>query len=208
MIPRRALLLVAAFAVAPLAPAVAQLQPPPGMTGTAPPPGMTGAAPPPMTGMGGPGMAGPGMGGPGIGGGYAPQPQQQQVPPACQGLLTTRDEVQKAGIAIRKASERHATPVEACKLFKNLLAGQAKLIKGIEQNMTTCGVPPDVPQQMKAEQVQINKVAARVCEAAARGPQQAGPSLSDALGTSRTPDRSSSTGRGTLDTMTGNPLAR
>jgi hypothetical protein len=139
-------------------------------------------------------------------GGVAPQPQRP--PAACEALLTIRDEVQKAGVAIRKASERRATPVEACKLFKNLLAGQGRLLRGIEQNLATCGIPPDVPKQMKAEQVQINKVAAKVCEAAARGPQQAGPSLSDALGTSRVPDRSSSTGRGTLDTMTGNPLAR
>jgi hypothetical protein len=192
MIPRRALLLVAMFAAAPLAPAIAQFGPPP--------PGMTGA-PAPMPGM-------PGMGGPSMGGGYAPPQQQQQPPAACQGLLTLRDEVQKAGVAIRKASERRATPVEACKLFKNLLAGQVKLIKGVEQNMTTCGVPPDVPQQMRAEQAQITKVAKNICDAAARGPQQAGPTLSDALGTSRSPDRSSATGRGTLDTLTGNPLAR
>jgi len=49
----------------------------------------------------------------------------------------------------------------------------------------------------------------QVCEAAARGPAQTGPSLSDALGTSPTlPDTSQKKGAGTFETLTGNPFQR
>jgi hypothetical protein len=50
-------------------------------------------------------------------------------------------------------------------------------------------------------------VRTRVCEAAARGPAPSGPSLSEALGTSRLTDPSNiKRGGGTFDTLSGSPL--
>lgn len=145
-----------------------------------------------------PGAAGPGFGRP------------QGPPPACQALLALRDETQKHAAAIQAANQRHATPQEACKLFKTFLASDAKMIKGVEENMTLCGVPAEVPKQMKAGHVHAEQIAKQVCEAAAMGPRPTGPSLSDALGTSPTvPDANAKKrGNNTFDTLTGNALAR
>src|SRR5262249_7799340 len=142
-------------------------------------------------------------GGPGFG-------QPQGPPPACQALLTMRDETQKLAAAIQAANQRKATAVEACKLFKSFLASESKLIKGIEDNATVCGVPPDVPKQMKAGHSHAEEIGKQVCDAAAMGPRPTGPSLSDALGTSPTvPDGTNKRrGSSTFDTLTGNALSR
>ncbi len=90
----------------------------------------------------------PGMpGSPGFG---APPPPQQAPPPQCQQLLTLRDDSQKAASLIQAANERHASPVEACKLFKNFIATETRMLKAISENGARCGVPPEVTVQMKA----------------------------------------------------------
>ncbi len=145
----------------------------------------------------------PGMpGSPGFGAPAAP-------PPACQQLLTLRDETKKNAEAIKVANDRKATVQEACKLFRAFLASETKLIKGIEDNATLCGVPAEVPKQLKAEHSRAGQVGKQVCDAAAQGPRPAGPSLSDALGASPTmPDGANNRGGSTFDTLSGNALAR
>src|ERR1700704_4149543 len=71
-----------------------------------------------------PGM--PGMPGPSGFGAAPPAP-----PPACQQLITLRDETAKHAEAIGRASQRQKkpTPEEACKLFKTFLATETKMIK-------------------------------------------------------------------------------
>ena len=147
-----------------------------------------------MPGM--PGAAGPGFGGPPAG-----------PPPACQQLLALRDETQKNANAIQKASEKKAGPDVACKLFKTFLASEAKMIQGIETNAQLCGVPPDMPKQMKAGHAKAQQIGNQVCEAAARGPAAA-PSLSDALGVTPTVPNAQGKPGGPFDTLTGNALAR
>jgi hypothetical protein len=68
-----------------------------------------------------------------------------------------------------------------------------------------------VPKKLGAEHAKIKEVRDRVCNLAAQGPVQRGPSLSDALGTSRSPDSSNvrtGHGGGTFDTLTGSPLGK
>jgi hypothetical protein len=152
-----------------------------------------------------PGMPGsPGMSPGGFG---APQ----QPPPACQQLLANRDETAKHGQAIHAAGQKKVPPEELCKLFKTFLSSEGKMLKGLEQNGATCGVPPEVLKQVKASHEKAAQVGKNVCDAAAQGPRPAGPSLSDALGTTpMMPDSSTATkkGQGTFDTLTGSPLAR
>ena len=145
---------------------------------------------------------------PGRGGGFGARPSAP--PPACQQLLTNRDEVQKNAAAIRNANQRKAPPDEACKLFKVFLASESKMIKGLEQNSTLCGVPPDVIKQLKGSHASVEKIGKQVCDAAAQGPRPSGPTLSDALGTTpMVPDASGpKRGAGTYDTLTGSPLTR
>jgi hypothetical protein len=187
----QALPLVIALAVVPLGAAVAQFGGMPGMPGS---PGMPG---------------GPGM--PGSPGGSPFGARPQEPPPACQKLLAIRDEVQKHGQALQAAGQKKAAPDELCKLFKAYLAAGTKMVKGLEEGATTCGVPAEVPKQLRAQQAKESQVAKQVCDAAAQGPRQAAPSLGDALGT--TPQLSDSTtgpkrGPGTFDTLEGSPLVR
>ena len=119
-----------------------------------------------MPGM--PGMPG-GMPGGGVGG------QPAAPPPACRELLSMRDEVQKHGKAIQKANERKATVQEACKLFKNFLAAEARFITSLEDNSRTCGVPGDAIKQAKEGHSKATAIGKQVCDAAAQGPRPAGP---------------------------------
>jgi len=114
----------------------------------------------------------PGMLGstPGAPGGFGAPPPQAGPPLACRDLLTLRDETQKHGTAIQKANERRATIQEACKLFKTYLVAEAKLIKGLEDNSRTCGVPPDAIKQAKEGHAKAEQVGKQVCDAA-RGPR-------------------------------------
>jgi hypothetical protein len=183
MIISRALPLVLVLAVVPLSPAAAQFGGMPGMPGS---PGMS------------PGMPGAGFGAP------------QQPPQVCQDLLATRDEAAKHGQALHAAGQKKAGPEELCKLFKAFLASEGKMVKGLEQNSSTCGVPPDVLKQVKASHEKAAQVGKSVCDAAAQGPRPSGPSLSDALGTTPVvPDTTNTPKKGgTFDTLTGSPLAR
>jgi hypothetical protein len=153
----------------------------------------------------------PGMpGSPGFG---APPPPQQGPPPQCQQLLSLRDDTQKRASLIQAANERHAPATEACKLFKNFISAENRLIKAITDDGPRCGVPPEVPAQMKTGHTKALAVTKQVCDAAAQGPRPAGPSLSDALGTTPTVPSTvtpsiSKNGGGPFDTLSGNALAR
>jgi len=149
----------------------------------------------------------PGMpGGPGTGFGGPPA---AAPPPVCQQLLAQRDELQKHAAAINRASERKAPAQEACKLFRTFLAAEVKMIKAVEENGARCGAPPEVLKQMREGHAKASQVGKNICDAAAQGGRPAGPSLSDALGTTPSvPDVSSNRGGGAFDTLTGSALGR
>jgi len=184
MISSRVLPFVVVLAAMPLAPAAAQFGGMPGMPGS-------------------PGMS-PGTGSPF---GQAPQ---QGPPPACQQLITARDETQKYGQALSVAGQKKAPPEEVCKLFKVFIAAETKMVKGLKDNAATCGVPPEVIKQVETQHNKAAAMAKQVCDVAAQGAHPAGPSLSDALGTTPTvPDASQTKrGAGTFDTLQGSPLTR
>jgi hypothetical protein len=120
-----------------------------------------------------------------------------------------RDEVQKSANAIRRASERKESPVVACKLFRNFLGAEAKMMKAVDQHGAACGVPANVPQEMKKGHVKAQTVANTVCEAAAQGARPPAPSLSDAFSTTPVlPDNAKKERGGAFDSLTGNVLAR
>src|SRR5215472_7606222 len=120
----RALPLALALAVMPLWPAAAQFGDMPGM------PGSSGGMSPAMPG----------------GAFSAPQ----EPPPACQQLLSSRDDVNKHGQALQAAGQKKAPPDELCKLFKAFLTAESKMLKSLEEQSSTCGVPPETIRQVKA----------------------------------------------------------
>ena len=138
-----------------------------------------------------------------------PAAAPQQGPPPCVAeFFKLRNDTEKKGVALRAASERHATPKEACGLFNTFTAAEAKLIKYATDNSVWCSIPNEVIENLKAGHTKAMEIRAKVCEAANR-PQAAAPhqpTLSDALG-APVPDAGNiKTGRGTFDTLTGSPL--
>jgi hypothetical protein len=183
----RALPLALALAVMPLWPAAAQFGDMPGMPGS-------------------PGMS-PAPGSPAMPGGAFSTPQAP--PPACQALLSNRDEVNKHGQALQAAGQKKAPPDELCKLFKVFLTVETRMIKGLEEHSATCGVPTEVLKQVKAGHSKAAQMGKQICDAAAQ-PRMAGPTLSDALGsTPLVPDASTTKkGLSTFDTLQGSPLGQ
>jgi hypothetical protein len=151
-----------------------------------------------------PGMPGaPGMSGSPFG------PPRQGPPPACQELLSLRDETGKHGQALQAAGKKKAPPDQMCKLFKAFIAAEGKMLKGLEEHRATCGVPPEVIKQVQAGHSKASQVGKQMCDAAAQGPRPAGPSLSEVLGAAPVVPDSSAAKRGqTFDTLSGSPLAR
>jgi len=152
-----------------------------------------------------PGMS-PGM--PGMPGGAFSAPQAP--PPACQQLLSNRDEVTKHGKALQAAGQKKVPPEELCKLFKVFLSAEDKMLKGLEEHSATCGVPAEVLKQVKAGHSKASQMGKQVCDVAAQGPRPAGPSLSDALGATPLLTDAATTEKGssTFDTLSGSALSQ
>jgi len=138
----------------------------------------------------------------------APSPwsQPRQEPPCIQEFGKLRDDAQKRANAIRAASERKATPKEACGLFNAFSAAEVKLIKYVTDNAATCGIPPDILGSLKKGHAKTSEFRTKVCQAAARPAQPAAPSLSDALTAPVADSKNIRTGGGTFDTLSGTPL--
>ena len=63
--------------------------------------------------------------------------------------MPLREDAEKRGKLIKAASDRHATPEEACKLIKAFGQAEIKMIKYVETNAAKCGIPPQVLEQLK-----------------------------------------------------------
>jgi hypothetical protein len=127
-------------------------------------------------------------------------------------FIPLREEAEKRGKLIKAASDRHAPPDEACKLIGNYSQAEFKMMKYVEANAAKCGIPPQVPDQLKAGHKNTEALLDKVCNVAkqvkARG--GGGPTLSEVLGSSAavpevTPAKK---GGSTFDTLNGNALAR
>jgi len=197
--------LILAIAALPAVQAQAQTLPwptdAPGTTGAIPgavaPPGPM-PAPMPM----GP-MASPAIGSP-FGAPAAPQGSSPCLPE----FLRLREDVEKKGLAAKQASEHKATREEMCKYISVYAAAELKWVKYAESGVATCGVPASVAQELKKVHSHTEDTKSKICAVAAVG-APVGPSLSDALGTTKLPPPGTKKGgTGTLDTLTGNAIAR
>jgi len=128
------------------------------------------------------------------------------------GFLPLREEAEKRGKMIKAASDRKASPDEACKLIGNFGAAEMKMIKYVETNSAKCGIPPQIADQLKNGHKNTEKMQKQVCgiaeQAKTRGP--AGPSLSEVLGSSAALPEAQPVKKGgsTFDTLNGNVLTR
>ena len=140
-------------------------------------------------------------------------PSQAGAPDACMnGFVPLREEAEKRGKMIKAASDRHASPEEACKLIGNFGQAELKMIKYVESHAAKCGIPPQISDQLKAGHKNTEKMQKQVCTAAQQAQQRgpAGPSLSEVLGSSAALPEATPTKKGgsTFDTLNGNVLTR
>jgi hypothetical protein len=148
-------------------------------------------------------MAPIGMGGapgPGAGAAWPGNP-----PPCVAEFMKLRSNVEKTGLAAKAAHDKNATREEMCKLIESFTASEEKMVKYADVNATACGIPAEAVKQMKGNHSHTILIRKQVCSA---GPAAAPavPTLSDALGTNTSPTPTTKTGKGTFDTLTGNPL--
>jgi len=141
----------------------------------------------------------------------APPTQSGAMDDCMKAFLPMREEAEKRGKLIKAASDRHASPAEACKLIGNYAQVEIKMLKYVETHLTKCGIPPQILDQIKNGHKGTESMQQKVCAAAeqmAKGP--AGPSLSDVLGSATAlPEvTASKKGGGTFDTLSGNALTR
>ncbi len=131
-----------------------------------------------------------------------------QAPPQCNDFLKLRAEAEQKGMAVRKAGERKADRKEVCTLVTGFYAAEAAIVKFLETNKTWCGIPDEAIKQAKAGHERTAKFRTAACsEAPVAQPKP--PSLSEAIGTPSVDTAGNTkTGRGTLDTLNGNPLAK
>jgi hypothetical protein len=148
------------------------------------------------------------------GGGFERPSAPQQAGPSEQcmkAFLPLREEAERRGKLIKAASERHASPDEACKLIGNFSQAEMNMIKYVDSHSAKCGIPPQVSQQLKTGHKNTETMQQKVCAVAqqqAKGP--AGPSLSDILGSAAALPEATATKKGasTFDTLNGNVLTR
>lgn len=171
-----------------------------------------GAAPSPFPSAGAAPIAGGGLSSPppppgaGAGGGAADACMKNFVP--------LREDAEKRGKAIKAASDRHASPQEACKLIGNYSQAEVKMIKYVDANASKCGIPPQISNQLKDGHKNTEALLKKVCnvaeQAAAQPRGPAGPTLSDVLGSSASLPEATPTKKGgsTFDTLNGNVLTR
>ena len=158
----------------------------------------------------------PSAGAPAFGGGGGFQrpmsaAPQGGTPDSCmKEFVPLREEAERRGKMIKAASDRKATPDEACKLFAAFSAAEVKMINYVKAHAAGCGIPAQIAEQLKANHKGTEGVQAKVCKVAEqmkqRGP--AAPQLSDVLGSSAALPEANTSKKGgsAFDTLTGNVL--
>jgi hypothetical protein len=127
-------------------------------------------------------------------------------------FLPLREDAEKRGKLIKAASDRHASPEEACKLIGSFSQAEVKMIKYVEVNASKCGIPPQISDQLKGGHKNTEIMMKKVCDVAQQAQQRgpAGPSLSDVLGSAAALPEATAKKKGgsTFDTLSGNVLTR
>jgi hypothetical protein len=125
----------------------------------------------------------------------------------CNDFSKLTAEAQKRSAMVSAAMKAKADRKELCTLMTSFVAAETSVVKFLEDNKVWCGVPDQVITVSKANHEKSLKFRTMACSE--EGPRPKAPTLSDAI---RAPSvdtaKNTKTGRGTFDTLTGNPLAR
>jgi hypothetical protein len=132
----------------------------------------------------------------------------QPAAPQCAAFAGLKSDAEQKAMAIRTAMEHKAERKEICTLVQRFASAEEGVVKFLEQVKTVCGVPEQAITGAKANHERTLKFRTAACaDAPAVKPHV--PTLSDSIGTpSVDTGNNTKTGRGTLDSLNGNPLAK
>jgi hypothetical protein len=132
-----------------------------------------------------------------------------QSPPAqCTAFAQLRTDAQQKALAVRTAIEKKVERKDICSLVQRFYAAETTVVKFLEENKTWCNIPDQAITAAKENHERTGKFRTAACTEAPQAKPRP-PSLSDAIGgPSVDTGENNKTGRGTLDSLTGNPLAR
>jgi hypothetical protein len=137
--------------------------------------------------------------------------QPQQSSPCVEQFLPLRQEVDKRFEATKAGIAKKGTAPEICNLLTKFSQAETALMKFVEKSSDACPFPADLLTNIKASNAKTEVYRKQACTAAAAPARQArpaAPTLSDALSPPVASKDNTKTGRGTLDSLGGNPLAR
>lgn len=138
----------------------------------------------------------------------ASQTASAQGPVQCNSFGQLRSDAEQKALAVRASMERKAERKDICAAVQRFYAAEGSVVKFLENNKTWCGIPEQAVKAAKENHERTLKFRTAACtEAPVAKPRV--PTLSDAIGTpSVDTGNNTKTGRGTLDSLNGNPLAR
>jgi len=129
----------------------------------------------------------------------------QSPPVQCTSFGPLKTDAEQKAIAVRTAIQNKVDRKEICTLVQRFASAEESVIKFLEQNKTWCGIPEQAIASAKTNHENTLKFRTAACTEA---PKRA-PSLSDAINTPSVDTGSNTkTGRGTLDSLNGNPLEK
>ena len=125
----------------------------------------------------------------------------------CNDFTKLTTQAQKRSTLVTAAMKAKADRKELCTLMTSFVAAETNVVKFLEDNKVWCGIPEQIIAASKANHEKSMKFRTLACSE--EGPRPKAPSLSDAIkAPSLDTAKNTKTGRGTFDTLTGNPLAR
>jgi hypothetical protein len=138
-----------------------------------------------------------------------PPAAQQGVPPCMRDFVPLKDAAQKKMKILSEGFKHQAPPGELCALFNNFADAEGKMLKFLETNASSCGIPQEVITTSRTNHSKTMEKKQQFCASASFG-ERRGPGLGEALGMRAvpTPETTSSGKGGAFDTMSGSPLAR
>jgi len=131
-----------------------------------------------------------------------------QAPAECNSFVPLKEDAQQKALAVRTAIQKKVERKDICTLVQRFYAAEEVVVKFLEKNKSWCGIPEEAITAAKANHENTGKFRTAACTEAPVAKPRA-PSLSDAISTpSVDTGANTKTGRGTLDTLKGNPLAK
>jgi hypothetical protein len=97
-------------------------------------------------------------------------PQSGPSKECVDGYAALREETETKGKAIKAASDRRASALEACRLIGDFREAEAKLFKYAETNVARCAIPAPFMQQLTAGLQRTEALQTNVCTMAQQKP--------------------------------------